>query len=267
MKLSLAILASTFLLAPAFAAEPEFSLTLRSRIEKDGKFETVTKAQPWAAKKTAVIVCDMWDPHHCLNAVRREEEMAPRMDEFLKTAREQGRCHHPRPAAVAWSRTRTTRPASGRQDAADGQEPAQGHRPVVQQDPGRGEGQVYPIDQTDGGEDDDPAEHAEWHAKLDGDGPQPQGPVEVRRSPCSRSTTQDAISDSGVEIWNLLEAARHRQRHPARRPHQHVRPRPAVRPAADGQERQERRPGARPDRHDVQPEDAAATSATSRAPT
>ena len=28
----------------------------------------------------AIIVCDMWDSHHCLNAVRRCVEVAPRMN-------------------------------------------------------------------------------------------------------------------------------------------------------------------------------------------
>ena len=42
------------------------------------------------AKKTALIVCDMWDLHHCLNAVRRGEELAPRMDRVLRAARGRG---------------------------------------------------------------------------------------------------------------------------------------------------------------------------------
>src|SRR5688500_19704306 len=28
--------------------------------------------ESWDPKKTAIIVCDVWDSHHCLNAVRRE---------------------------------------------------------------------------------------------------------------------------------------------------------------------------------------------------
>src|SRR3954447_26423524 len=76
--------------APCSADEAAFKLTLRSRAEADGKYTVATKEQAWPAKKTAVIVCDMWDAHHCLNAVRREEEMVPRMDEFLKAARARG---------------------------------------------------------------------------------------------------------------------------------------------------------------------------------
>ena len=84
-------LLSAFLLASSVVAEdPTFTLKLRSRAEADGKFAVATKEQAWPTTKTAIIVCDMWDPHHCLNAVRREEEMAPRMDEFLMKARSQG---------------------------------------------------------------------------------------------------------------------------------------------------------------------------------
>ena len=46
---------------------------------------------------------------------------------------------------------------------------------------------------------------------------------------------------------------RDRERHPDGRAPEHVRARPPVRPPADGQERQGRRPDARHDRHDVQP--------------
>ena len=57
-----------FLATVAAPDAAEFNLKLRSRIDS----EVATKAQAWPANKTAVIVCDMWDAHHCLNAVRRE---------------------------------------------------------------------------------------------------------------------------------------------------------------------------------------------------
>ncbi|MFM8931285.1 MAG: hypothetical protein ACKOS8_05330, partial [Gemmataceae bacterium] len=60
---------------------------LQSR-SADGK--PAEAAVAWDPKKTAVIVCDMWDLHHCLNAVRREKEMAPRAEAFLKAARDKG---------------------------------------------------------------------------------------------------------------------------------------------------------------------------------
>jgi hypothetical protein len=60
------------------AREKNLAVNLRSRIDDLGTFRIVTKEQQWPAQKTALIVCDMWDAHHCLNAVRREAEMVPR---------------------------------------------------------------------------------------------------------------------------------------------------------------------------------------------
>ena len=68
------------------AADP-FQLTLRTRtLEGTAKERT----EEWDPAVTAVIVCDMWDLHHCLNAVRRETEMAPRANEFLVKCRDMG---------------------------------------------------------------------------------------------------------------------------------------------------------------------------------
>ena len=65
----------------AFASEPgtasdsppaEFSLALRHRVPVaagSGQYHTLTEPACWPAAQTAVIVCDMWDSHHCLNAV------------------------------------------------------------------------------------------------------------------------------------------------------------------------------------------------------
>ncbi len=41
-------------------------------------------------KQTAVIVCDCWDYHHCLNAVRRLEQFAPVLNNVLSEARSRG---------------------------------------------------------------------------------------------------------------------------------------------------------------------------------
>src|SRR5262249_36504497 len=63
---------------------------------------------------------------------------------------------------------------------------------------------VYPLDQTDGGCDTEAAEQKEWQAELKAMGRQPRAPrlvpVRVLEIP-----DEDAISDKGVEIWNLLE--------------------------------------------------------------
>ncbi|MFM8213210.1 MAG: hypothetical protein ACKN82_01005, partial [Pirellula sp.] len=55
----------------------------------NGKVRTQTSAQ-WDPKTTAIIVCDVWDYHHSINAVRRLEEMLPSMEKLLKVARNSG---------------------------------------------------------------------------------------------------------------------------------------------------------------------------------
>jgi hypothetical protein len=66
---------------------------LRYRTETkagSGRFHTLTRREDRDAARTAVIVCDVWDAHHSINAVRRVEEMAPRIDQFVKRLRTSG---------------------------------------------------------------------------------------------------------------------------------------------------------------------------------
>ena len=74
----------------------EFALKLRLQKVVRGpdggitKSERVTREEIWPASKTAIIVCDVWDYHHCLNAVRRLNEFGPRLNEVLTEARRRG---------------------------------------------------------------------------------------------------------------------------------------------------------------------------------
>jgi hypothetical protein len=63
----------------------------------------------------------------------------------------------------------------------------------------------YPIDQSQGGEDDDPEEHRVWHEKLAAMGLNPKAPWKKQMDALTIAPG-DAISDSGVEIWNLVES-------------------------------------------------------------
>jgi hypothetical protein len=47
---------------------PTLSLSLQTRSE-DGTPKSAR--QSWRTNETAIIVCDMWDLHHCRNAVKR----------------------------------------------------------------------------------------------------------------------------------------------------------------------------------------------------
>lgn len=63
---------------------------------------------------------------------------------------------------------------------------------------------VYPIDQSDGGEDDDPEEHAQWAAKLESMGRNPQMPWKKQSDLITIDPAKDYISDRGDEVWNIL---------------------------------------------------------------
>ena len=130
--------------------------------------------EKWLPSKTAIIVCDMWDLHHCQNAVTREGEMAPRMNQVLEKARGEG-------VLIIHAPSSCMKPYEGirpraREVRAHGR-PLPDDRRVVPPDPGRGSA-VYPIDQADGGEDDDLAEHAAWAKELEAKGLNPRAPVD-----------------------------------------------------------------------------------------
>ena len=177
------------------------NLTLQSRAVSG---ETKVADEQWKPEQTAIIVCDMWDLHHCRNAVKREGEMAPRMNEVIEKARAAGVfiIHAPSSCMKPYEGT----PARERAKSA----PAAARLPEkiaewCKQIPAE-EKAAYPIDQTDGGEDDDPAEHAAWAKALEAKGLNPRAPWTRQIELLRIDQDKDAISDSGVEIWNLLEA-------------------------------------------------------------
>jgi nicotinamidase-related amidase/type 1 glutamine amidotransferase len=181
------------------------SLNLRKRVEtKDGsgRFHTLVQPATWEAKKTAIIVCDMWDLHHCLNATRRVGELAPRMNRLLTEARNRGVLiiHAPSSCMAAYK----DHPA--RQNALN--TPRSRHLPLdiaswCKHIPAEEKG-VYPIDQTDGGEDDDLAEHRAWAETLQSLGRDPRAPWKTQIAVLKIHDT-DFISDNGEEIWSILE--------------------------------------------------------------
>jgi nicotinamidase-related amidase len=88
-----AVLALTGVLAALAADAPpsndKLNLKLRSR-GPAADAAPVEKAEAWDPKRTAIIVCDMWDDHWCKSAAARVGELAPVMNEMLKTARGKG---------------------------------------------------------------------------------------------------------------------------------------------------------------------------------
>src|SRR5882724_8200662 len=68
-------------------------LNLRERREEpkeSGKIKVVERTVEWDVAETAIIVCDMWDDHHCKIAAQRVGVLAPRMNRVLTAARDRG---------------------------------------------------------------------------------------------------------------------------------------------------------------------------------
>ncbi|MGF1583028.1 MAG: sulfatase-like hydrolase/transferase [Gemmataceae bacterium] len=189
--------------------KPEMSFLLRRRVpyQKDNtiKYKTVRSQVRWKSRETAIIVCDMWDSHHCPNAVKRVVEMAPRMNKVLETARNKGVfiIHAPSSCMEAYK----NHPARKRAQKAP-------QAKKLPKDIGRwchnipSESKVpYPIEQSDGLTDCDCDEATQlaWNKKLREQRRNVRTPWKAQID-ILKIRNQDAISDSGVEIWNLLES-------------------------------------------------------------
>ncbi len=188
------------------AEAEDLQLQLRYRQETSagsGRHHALVRNETWNPTQTAIIVCDVWDSHHCLNAVRRVEEFAPRLNEVLKRARQQYATiiHAPSDCMKAYADHPARKRAIETPRAA-----------VLPKDIGSWckqipaeEAGVYPIDQTDGGEDDEPEEHAQWEAKLKGMGRNPRAPWIKQSDLIEIDAERDFISDRGEEVWSILE--------------------------------------------------------------
>lgn len=195
-----------FILTTALSAE---DLKLQFRYQKktgkdSGQYHRLHRSENWDPQKTAIIVCDVWDYHHCLNAVRRLTEFAPRLDNLLKMARKQGVTiiHAPSDCMPAYqghpARHRAMQVPQSKTQPADiknwcSRIPAE-------------EQAVYPVDQSDGGEDDDPQEHASWAKKLKSLGRNPGLPWKSQSALITINGEKDFITDKGDEVWNILES-------------------------------------------------------------
>lgn len=68
----------------------DLKLNLRSQSKADVDPKVRTERVMWNSKKTALIICDMWDDHWCKSASRRVGEMAPVLNNTVKAARSMG---------------------------------------------------------------------------------------------------------------------------------------------------------------------------------
>jgi type 1 glutamine amidotransferase/nicotinamidase-related amidase len=201
----LSVCLSLLLMTASGLSADDLKLSLRSQKETSpgsGRYHRLEHNENWDPAQTAIIVCDVWDYHHCLNAVRRLEQFAPRLDQLLKTARAQGVTiiHAPSDCMPAYE----GHPARHRAMQATFNGPIpEGIENWCSKIPSE-ERAVYPLDQSDGGEDDDPAEHKEWAAKLKSLGRNPALPWKKQSPMITVDGGKDFITDKGDEVWRIL---------------------------------------------------------------
>jgi len=169
-------------------------LVLHARVREPaataGPFVVNEKILRWEPSQTAIIVCDMWNQHWCQGATRRVGEVAPAMNRTIAAARAKGVLiiHAPSSCMASYKDHPARKRAQAAPKAANlPKEIDQWCNKIPAEEKG-----TYPIDQSDGGCD---------------DGPQcPQGSPWKSQVAAIEIQDQDAISDSGTEIWNLLES-------------------------------------------------------------
>jgi nicotinamidase-related amidase len=182
-------------LAPAKPADGPLELTLRSRAAAPGEkpVPPTEKNASWEPKKTAIIVCDMWDHHWCKSAEARVGELAGPLNEMLKAARAKGVfvIHAPSTCTGFYKDTPQRKRAQTAPFAATPGPLATTERwgTAWNWPDSKREG-VLPIDDSDMG--------CDCKVKCE------------IRSPWTRQTAAieiaepDAITDDGQETWNLL---------------------------------------------------------------
>jgi nicotinamidase-related amidase len=170
--------------------------------DQDREFRRVERNERWPAERTAFIVCDVWDAHHSINAVRRLEQFIPRLEAVLQEARRRGAviihapsdcmpAYHDHPARLRAIQT------SAAPTSPLGIEWWCSRIPAEEQ-------ADYPIDQSDGGEDDDPVEHAAWAEQLRLQGRNPALPWQRQADGIQIDSERDYLTDRGDEVWNIL---------------------------------------------------------------
>ncbi|MCS7467699.1 isochorismatase family protein [Stieleria sp. ICT_E10.1] len=201
VTIGFSLMISTF--PPASAQSLNLQLRYQQpTAEGSPRFHRLTRDEQWDPARTAVIVCDMWDSHHCVNAVRRVAQLAPRIDRFCDTLREQGVTiiHAPSSCMAAYenhpARVRVSAIATAASMPAD-------IASWCDQIPSE-EAAAYPIDQSEGGEDDDADDHRQWAERLAASGRNPRAPWQRQVDVIGIDDQRDFISDSGTEIWSIL---------------------------------------------------------------
>lgn len=165
----------------ALLAVQGLSLPLQVRVQpfkNSDTWQPVSIRGEFSAADSAIVICDMWDRHWCGGATRRVEDLARRMDPVLRKARHAGVLviHAPSDTMEFYKDYPQRRLAL--------------QAPVVKHPEDLNiPGPPLPIDDSDGGCDTPgDKEHQAW----------------TRENPLLSMGLNDAISDNGNEIYNLL---------------------------------------------------------------
>jgi nicotinamidase-related amidase len=180
----------------------KYSLSKRTTVRDCGLWKRSIENVTWQPDRVAVIICDVWDYHHSINAVRRLDEMLPTMNALVAKMRSAGSLviHAPSDCMPHYAEhpARLRAVSVPRKDL-----PHQIASWNCRLE--REHSAIYPLDQSDGGEDDDPEEHKEWSAKLSSLGRNPSLPWAAQNPAIEIDSNQDYISDRGDEVWAILK--------------------------------------------------------------
>jgi len=178
----------TAALAAAGDALETLSFTARRRVAQSAsdRPQVVEEHMRWEARRTALIICDVWDRHWCAGASRRAAAMAPRMNELANALRSRGVLviHCPSDTMDFYRDTPQRRRAQTAPPAPDAPAGISRSCAALPDEP------KLPVDASDGGCDCQPQcrQHRAWKKQT--------GAIDI--------ADDDAITDSGVEVWNLL---------------------------------------------------------------
>lgn len=182
-------------ISAASADDATLPVKLRSRLSPVGQPPVAARevATNWNPKRTAIVVCDMWDRHWCRSAEARCGELAVSMNAMLQAARAQGVfiVHAPSACMKFYQDT----PQRKRAQSAPYSQPPMTLSTTPRwgtawcySDPSREA--ILPIDATDDG--------------CDCEKPCPTGAPWTRQAAAIEIGPDDAITDNGQEIWNLF---------------------------------------------------------------
>lgn len=168
-------------------AASELGLHTRSRQPSAADANQIERTIQIDPRRTAIVVCDMWDRHWCRGATERVGELAPHMNAVLEAARRHGVLivHAPSDTMKFYADSPQRRRAQ--------QAPKAPAPPAIGQwkSLDRAKEGPLPIDDSDGGCNESPPCH--------------QGSPWSRQIDTLRIAPEDIVSDRGDEIYNVFE--------------------------------------------------------------